>query len=287
MVMIRNDFDPSSARPMKSPLGEPVAMLLAITTSPSWYISWTSHFRSGMSFQNFVTAGPGHHTVDFQRHRLTEGSVLHVAAGQVQQFSLDRRLDATMVVFEPDFVRHAPTSWSGPRVLPPPRRATVAALCEALKRECGAFDRTPGALALLSTLVEALVLAVESEGTDDNLRDAPLLARFRAALERSLSRAREVAAYAAVLDCSPRTLTRACERATGRSAKQLIDERVALEARRLLAHGGQPAAAISAQLGFAEPTQFGKFFRRVTGETPADFRDRFGAPRQGRKGSVG
>jgi AraC-like DNA-binding protein len=219
----------------------------------------------------FVTRGPGTHTVDFQRHRLTAGHVLHVAPGQVQQFGLERALDARLVVFEPDFVARAPGPRvsSAPRLLSRARRATVAALCEAIEREHAQ------ARALVVALVEALVRAIDVEPPAPAREADALLERFAAALEGSFTRAREVAAYAAMLDCSTRTLSRACEHAAGRSAKRLIDERVALEARRLLAHGSRSAAEISAQLGFVEPTQFGKFFRRLAGTTPAKFRARF------------
>ena len=88
----------------------------------------------------------------------------------------------------------------------------------------------------------------------------------------------DVSSYAAMLDCSTRTLARACERATGRSAKRIVDERVALQAKRMLAHGEESAAAISACLGFAERTQFGKFVKRVVGVSPAVFRARYATP---------
>nr|WP_280714772.1 helix-turn-helix domain-containing protein [Kitasatospora sp. MAP5-34] len=60
--------------------------------------------------------------------------------------------------------------------------------------------------------------------------------------------------------------------ATGRSAKQLADARVALQAQRLLAHTDLPVAAIGRALGFTEATNFGKFFARETGRTPGGFR---------------
>ncbi len=220
-----------------------------------------------------VTGGRGAHIVDFQRHRLSPGSVLHVAPGQVQQFSLNRALDAPLLVFEPDFVRRAPSLWPGPRPLPVVRRRTVAALFDGVAREWAASDGSAGSRALLAALVEAVVLAVDGAAPPaPSTSGQRLLRDFFAALEKDFARAREVAAYAAGLRCSARTVARLCERATGRSAKQLIDERVVLEAKRLLAHGRQPAAQIAAQLGFAEPTQFGKYFRRIAGETPAAFR---------------
>jgi AraC-like DNA-binding protein len=60
----------------------------------------------------------------------------------------------------------------------------------------------------------------------------------------------------------------------GRSAKRVIDERVLLEARRRLAYGGESVTQLSEALGFPEATQFIKFFKRLSGETPAAFRSR-------------
>ena len=41
-----------------------------------------------------------------------------------------------------------------------------------------------------------------------------------------------------------------------------------LEARRLLVHTGRPVAAVAAELGFNEPTNFLKFVVRMSGGTP-------------------
>jgi AraC-like DNA-binding protein len=60
--------------------------------------------------------------------------------------------------------------------------------------------------------------------------------------------------------------------ATGQPVKHLIDDRVTLQAQRLLAHTDDPIAAIARQLNFTEPTNFGKFFTRHTGTTPSEFR---------------
>ncbi|ASW54434.1 AraC family transcriptional regulator [Plantactinospora sp. KBS50] len=91
-------------------------------------------------------------------------------------------------------------------------------------------------------------------------------------LERSYGRTRRAEDYADLLRCSVRTLTRACLAATGRSAKQVIDARVALEAMRLLTATDEPVADIGRRLGFPEPTNFGRFFHREVGHTPGAFR---------------
>jgi len=52
------------------------------------------------------------------------------------------------------------------------------------------------------------------------------------------------------------------------TAKEVIDQRVVLEAKRLLVHSNATSAQIGYQLGFPEPSNFVKFFRRMTGTTP-------------------
>jgi AraC-like DNA-binding protein len=102
--------------------------------------------------------------------------------------------------------------------------------------------------------------------------DSELLGRFRHAVDRQFTDTRQVDEYARQLGCSVRTLTRASLAATGRTAKQLVDDRVALEAKRLLAESDLPVAEIGARLGFREPTNFGRFFARTVGASPGQFR---------------
>ena len=67
-------------------------------------------------------------------------------------------------------------------------------------------------------------------------------------------------------------LSRACRNVTGQSAQHLLHDRLMLEARRLLAYTAAPVAEIAAQLGYADPAYFSKFFARSVGETPTAYR---------------
>lgn len=88
-------------------------------------------------------------------------------------------------------------------------------------------------------------------------RAAPQLARRR--------RARE-------LGWSPRTLAWATARARGMTPKQIIDERLVLEARRLLAHSARPVHRVGAALGFEDASNFTAWFRQRAGALPSRFR---------------
>jgi AraC-like DNA-binding protein len=102
--------------------------------------------------------------------------------------------------------------------------------------------------------------------------EAETFTRFRDDLDRTFARTRRVEDYADRLGCCVRTLTRASLAATGRSAKQVIDDRVTLEAKRLLAGTDLPVAEVGRRLGFPEPTNFGRFFQREAGQSPGAFR---------------
>ncbi|HEY5881590.1 MAG TPA: helix-turn-helix transcriptional regulator, partial [Nakamurella sp.] len=96
--------------------------------------------------------------------------------------------------------------------------------------------------------------------------------RFRDAVERDFTRTRQVGDYAHALGYSPRTLSRAARTAVGMNAKEFIDGRTILEAKRLLAHSELSAAQIAHQLGFTSPTNFTKYFHQRTTSTPITFR---------------
>jgi AraC-like DNA-binding protein len=98
---------------------------------------------------------------------------------------------------------------------------------------------------------------------------------FERLLATTMPPPRTVQRCAQLLGCSSRTLTRACLSAVGTSPKALVDQALAVEAQRLLSEPGSTATAVASALGFAEPSHFTRFFKRITGETPSTFATTF------------
>ena len=69
-------------------------------------------------------------------------------------------------------------------------------------------------------------------------------------------------------------------RLTGRTTKQLILDRVILEAVRLLRFSDLSIKEIAARLGFSDQFAFCKAFKRQRGEAPLDFRSRVTSARR-------
>jgi AraC-like DNA-binding protein len=124
-------------------------------------------------------------------------------------------------------------------------------------------------------LAAALLLLVQVQS--DGPRAVPAstheaVARFRDELEENFSRWHHVTEYARQLGYSTRTLNAHVRSSTGPSAKDVIDERIALEAKRLLVHTDAPIGAVAEDLGFDDASNFTNYFRRTVGKTPTAFR---------------
>lgn len=79
--------------------------------------------------------------------------------------------------------------------------------------------------------------------------------------------------YADKISVTDKRLNQATSRILGKTPKQVIDDRVVLEAKRLLAHTSASIKEIGYSLGFEEPTNFIKYFKKHNQVTPVEFRE--------------
>jgi AraC family transcriptional regulator, transcriptional activator of pobA len=140
------------------------------------------------------------------------------------------------------------------------------------------FQQPDGTSSSLPTLLAAALLSliashVVVESTMRGKRsDFTVIRRFRALVETNLAAHWPVPRYAASLGLTESALNRLCRRRLGSSALEVVQQRLALEARRRLIYVATPVARIGADLGFSDPAYFCRFFRRHTGRSPRDYR---------------
>jgi AraC-like DNA-binding protein len=232
-----------------------------------------------------TTAGHGPVEVDFTVLGCRPGTLLWVHPGQAFHLGASD-LDASFVTFEsrlarppePDGVQHWQLEGEDEDAVITDF-AQLAVDCERRPPGPVAAELLHHQLTVLQLRIALLTTAVAGGP------ESRTFGRFRGLLEQSHPASRRVEDYAADLGCSVRTLTRACLAVTGRTAKQVVDDRVALQARRLLACTAMPVAEVGRHLGFPEPTNFGRFFHREVGTSPGQFRaERASAGRAERAG---
>lgn len=103
-----------------------------------------------------------------------------------------------------------------------------------------------------------------------------LFTRFVLLVEEHFLKHWPVSRYAEQLGLSTPSLNRLVQAASGRSALELIHDRVSREACRRLVYIAAPVAVIAAELGFDDPAYFCRFFKRRMGVSPATYRGQHG-----------
>jgi AraC family transcriptional regulator, transcriptional activator of pobA len=89
--------------------------------------------------------------------------------------------------------------------------------------------------------------------------------------ERRLTRT--PAQFAEILHVHPNHLNAVVKQTTGKTIRELINERTLSEAKILLKHTDKQASEIAYELGFLEAASFNRFFKKLTGITPLLFRN--------------
>jgi len=101
------------------------------------------------------------------------------------------------------------------------------------------------------------------------------LVLFNRLLEENFKKFKTVSKYASRLKITSKTLYNATTQLLDKTPKQLIDDRILLESKRLLVHTNATIKEIGFELGFIEPTNFIKFFHKHEQITPIDFRENY------------
>ncbi len=78
--------------------------------------------------------------------------------------------------------------------------------------------------------------------------------------------------YADIMNITPNHLTQVVRKVTGKTSNQIIHDKVILETKRLLIHSDMTVTEIADYMSFADQSYFTKFFKKVVGITPAEYR---------------
>ncbi|MCD2421548.1 AraC family transcriptional regulator [Niabella pedocola] len=98
------------------------------------------------------------------------------------------------------------------------------------------------------------------------------LLEFVDLVNRNYDKGFSVAQYADLLHVSSRTLSDLTHQTLGKTPSQIIQERIILEAQRLLLHSNLNVNQIGYRLGFDDPSYFVKYFKKHTHTSPSEFR---------------
>lgn len=237
------------------------------------------------------TQGQGTHGIDGVEYPVKVGTLIHICANQVHHFGSAPELDAFMVVFVPTALPtqllglstniSSPLSWSTIQYVWPSITSLELEPAQILQQHIevlethqimGSKPHSAAQYLLWAVIAFASQAAVESNQHHLAKTIDPRFLEFVELLEQFYESCRNMKWYAAQMNCSAKTLYRICVTAAGKSPKTMTDERVAVEAQRRLLFGQTTVKEVGTSLGFEETTNFVKFFRRLVGQNPDEFR---------------
>ncbi|HYF24730.1 MAG TPA: AraC family transcriptional regulator [Baekduia sp.] len=236
----------------------------------------------------WIRDGTGEHRIDDVRVAVEPATVTVIGRGQVHQFREARAVHGAVIRFADDALHggdeRIATGWllagpGGRRIaVPADGVAGVEALAAALhgetRRPADAY--TPDLLRHhLSTLLlwlERWYDATRTERSDADDAAIQLHRRFARLLEEDFAAHHDARHYADALGVPAPALARALSRLTGRTTKELVLDRVMVEAARLLRHTDLTVGQIAHRVGFDDQLYFSRAFKRHSGRAPQAFR---------------
>ena len=233
--------------------------------------------------------GVGQHLIDGRPWPVRPGTVTLVSRGQVHVLERARDLTGAVVRFGDEVLyegggARATPAWllggRGARTVAVPDSDverlswTITTLAAEARRPvdgCSA-DLQRHLLATVLLWIERWYDAARTQQRDADDAEVQLFRRFTQLLEQDFARHHDAAHYATELAVPAAALSRALARATGRATKELITDRVMLEAARLLRFTELTVGEIAYRTGFDDQLYFSRAFKRHRGKAPVAYR---------------
>jgi len=101
-----------------------------------------------------------------------------------------------------------------------------------------------------------------------------IIRQFNVLVDMHFRTKRKVKDYAELLYKSPKTLSNLFATYNRKSPQQIIQERIVLEAKRLMLFTDKQTQEIAYDLGFDDPAYFSRYFKKIAGFSPSDFKEK-------------
>ena len=253
----------------------------------------TTPHRTGFYHILWFQKGNPTHLVDFNPIKIKPNTILFLNRDTVQRFDKKGGFDGKAILFTDNFFCKTERDTKSLRsnilfndlflvsqVQTSKTTSLFAGLFQLMETELE-NEKDSSQSDILKNLLHNFLLLSERERRKQDFTeikkgaDLDYLMLFKVLLESNYRKLKKVSDYAKKISVTEKRLNQATSKILDKSPKQVIDERVMLEAKRLLAHTNESIKEIGFDLGFEEPTNFIKYFRKHSHSTPVEFREQF------------
>lgn len=237
-----------------------------------------------------ITEDTGWHYIDYKKYPLKKGSFLFLSKNQVQVFEKNDKIQGFVILFSEEFLQKGLSYtqiknyvnlfnyhiYSPLLELNEANYNDLLSLTERIKDEYEhEIDEMQGKI--ISTFLNALLFKTERitrekyQFTNQTQHDKKFIL-FKDLLEENLVERKDAKFYADRMNISYKHLNDICKTVISKTAKQFITNYLILEIKRYLASSSMSVKEIAYKIGFDEPTNLQKVFKRETGKSALQFR---------------
>lgn len=235
----------------------------------------------------FFTEGKGRHFIDFQWYPVQQNTLVYLAKEQVNAFDFSADLQGYCMVFTEAFFVNCFSNFTdnfvfrlfNPQlfspIVPIPTDSDFISYFELLRKEFSA-QKSVHQKEIIKSLLTILISKAENikQNQSKSFIESSkfkLLQKFNSLIENHYAESRNANFYAAKLAVTYKHLNSTCKEIMNKTAKSVIDDFIVLQAKRKLINADMKSTELAYDLGFEDPTNFTKYFKKQTGLTPKSF----------------
>ncbi|MCG9739829.1 helix-turn-helix domain-containing protein [Shewanella insulae] len=243
--------------------------------------------RVGVFCIIYIEKGKGEHLIDFQSYQYQAPSIIFVNKAQIHAFDQRDCVEGKLVVMTQAFFSASSANIRTSYFVPVHLSLTALPVLPLSHDVDESFQVFTSEMSkslregsdshvIVQLLLSALMLKFakhrESQLTHISGQQKERFKEFLHCVDSHYTHVREASLYADLVHSSYKCLNELCKSCCGHTAKELIDFRIILEIKRKLAMDGKSVQQVAFEMGFDDITNFIKYFKRRTGETPAAFK---------------
>jgi len=234
----------------------------------------------------------GKHIIDFKEYPILPNHIFFVSPEQVHQVITDPNPTGYVILFTPefleknsirkDFIANLKLFQPIDETPPLPLSDKMAAILNTFAGQMLSAFQSRDELFLESIGAYLKLFLIEcnshcslspSTNTQSIEVGKTLVRNFKTVVEKNFTKWHQVNEYADTLNVTPNYLNEVIKSAINISPKDFIQNRIILEAKRMVIFTEKSGKEIGFDLGFEDPSHFSKFFKSNTGQSLSEFKE--------------
>ncbi|HEY1060740.1 MAG TPA: AraC family transcriptional regulator [Daejeonella sp.] len=267
--------------------------ILVARLSEYWETHKDLYYSHRHNFYHIVLfkEGKGTHSIDFQTFPVKANQMYFMIPGQVHNWNFEGAVEGYVINFSisffqsfllkpeilDDFIFFSGVASDSVIQVPDELESKVRSIFDEILDE-SLGNRLSGLTLVRALLMQIFILVSRLNSFPHHeivtSRNHTLLKNFKVLIEKNYADLKLPKEYAELLFITPNHLNALCNHLLGKSAGELIRDRLFLEAKRLLMNPDLTISEVSGHLNFVDNSYFSRAFKKSAGISPEEFRKR-------------